>query len=114
MSDIVLRFVGSPVYEGRPGWPAKDLTQEELDARGLDAADLLAYQTGHPAKPRLYEAVKPKMEVKRETKKGRSRPRSANSPLRSGSRAHGDAGNGDDGGGIDTSLHPSAGVPGED
>jgi len=62
MSDIVLRFVGGPVYEGRPGWPAKDLTQEELDARGLDKKELLAYRPKlyeevKSDKPRLYEAI---------------------------------------------------------
>lgn len=52
---IVLRFVGAPVYEGRPGWPAKDMTQEELDARGLSKAELLAYR------PMLYQEVKPEV-----------------------------------------------------
>lgn len=53
MSDIVLKWVGAPVWEGRPGWPAKDLTQEELDRRKLDKHEMAAYM------PNLYELVEP-------------------------------------------------------
>lgn len=54
MSDIVLKWVGwKKGYEGLSGWPAKDLTQAELDTRGLSKAELLAYR------PRLYVEVAP-------------------------------------------------------
>jgi len=50
---VVLKWVGWKLgYQGRSGWPAKDLSQEELDRRGLSKAELLAYQ------PRLYEEVR--------------------------------------------------------
>lgn len=48
---IVLKFVGAPVYEGLWGWPGRDLTQEDLDSRRLDKAELLAHR------PRLYVEV---------------------------------------------------------
>ena len=106
--QIVIRFVGAPVYEGKPGWPAKDLTQEELDARGLDKAVMLAYR------PKLYEEVKPRVEAKRESKKGRRSHRRADSSFQSGEGPDEHQGDDDDGGGADPRLHPGTGEPGED
>jgi len=51
MSDVVLKWVGR-AYVGHTGWPARDLTQAELDARGLDKDEMLAYR------PKLYEEVR--------------------------------------------------------
>lgn len=64
---IVIRFVGAPVYEGKPGWPAKDLSQEELDKRNLSKSVLLAYL------PKLYEAVEPEVEEAKPARKRRKR-----------------------------------------
>jgi len=111
MSDIALKWVGwRKGYEGRSGWPAKDLTQEELDARGLDKAAMLAYR------PKLYEEVKPEIaEVKSESTKKRSRrSRSADPSLRTGSRTHGDTGDGSDSGELGESLHPIGSSAGKD
>ena len=108
----VLKFVGAPVYEGKPGWPAKDLTQEELDARGLDKAVMLAYR------PKLYEEVEtrftPDEEEKRANKKSRRRHRRADPPVQPGEGADEHQGDDDDGGGAGESLHPGTGEPGED
>ena len=106
--QIVIRFVGAPVYEGKPGWPAKDLTQEELDARGLDKAVMLAYR------PKLYEEVKPRVEAKRESKKSRSSRRRADPQIQPGESADEHEGHDDDSGRADPRLHPSTGKPGED
>ena len=109
MSDIVIRFVGAPVYEGKSGWPAKDLTQEELDARGLEKAKMLAYR------PRLYEEVKPtRKRVKRESAKSGSSHRRADPQIQSGESADVHEGHDDDSGGASVGLHPSTGEPGED
>jgi len=110
MSDIVLKWVGwKQGYEGRPGWPAKDLTQEELDRRGLDKAEMLAYH------PKLYEEARPeKVEGKREGKKSGRSHRRTNTSVQPGESADVYEGDDDDGSGADSGIHPGGGGPGED
>lgn len=49
MGDVVLRYVGEGAFVF--GVPATDLTQADIDACGLSADELLAYE------PRVYELV---------------------------------------------------------
>lgn len=102
---IVLKFVGAPVYEGRAGWPGRDLTQHDLDTHrgGLDKAELLAYR------PKLYEEAEEKS-----GKKSRSGRRRSNSQIqsRTGPDEHQD--DDDAGGEPDKSLHPVELRPGKD
>jgi len=129
---IVLRFVGRPTYEGKPGWPARDLTQAELDHWNLNKAQLLAYR------PKLYEEVpaevvpelaspeevapepepepvkEEKSATKTKTTKSRRRSRRADPPIQSGKSPDVDQDHDVIGGEPGPSLHPGGDQPGED
>ena len=63
MGDIVLRYIGQVNATGEPsfmfGVPARDITQADIDGRGLDVDALLACG--------LYEAVVPEIDGEEDT-----------------------------------------------